>query len=254
MVVQCTAPASGSSGQQRQVEFAQENCSEEWGNKGELWLGGACGPACESSKAAEGASVSLTKARWQKSSTAWDAGRCHPRVRSREGSSSGWDGASACSNSSQMGGSKPMAAKELRATRKDSRASGSGRSEAREPTMLRAKGASRRLTARSASAQEAQYAAGACLVALRNPSPPCRIEQAAHVFGLVAASRRQRRQRGAPKGSAALQYHGQQHTPVCCAAARCEWHTAPVGPRSKKAAARRPGSLAGQAPCASEPQ
>ena len=43
MVVQCTAPASGSSGQQRQVESAQENCSEERGNKGELWLGGACG-------------------------------------------------------------------------------------------------------------------------------------------------------------------------------------------------------------------
>ena len=75
-----------------------------------------------------------------------------------------------------------MAAKELRATRKDSRASGSGRSEAREPTMLRAKGASRRLTARSASAQEAQYAAGACLVALRNPSPPCRRASCARVW------------------------------------------------------------------------
>ena len=40
----------------------------------------ANGPACESSNAAEEASSSRNKARWQKPSTAWDAARCQPRV------------------------------------------------------------------------------------------------------------------------------------------------------------------------------
>ena len=43
MVVECTATASGGSERRRQAESAQENCSEERGSKGELWLGGASG-------------------------------------------------------------------------------------------------------------------------------------------------------------------------------------------------------------------
>ena len=52
----------------------------------------ANGPACESSRALDGASSSRRTALWPKSSTAWDAERCQPRVGSRDGSSSAGTG------------------------------------------------------------------------------------------------------------------------------------------------------------------